>query len=244
MKTRSILGASAAVVASIVFAGSALAAFTGVTNGSFEAGAYTGGSFNSLSAGSTSLTGWTVTGSIDWTGTFWTAKDGSKSLDLSGVGPGAISQTLATTIGKTYEVSFALSGNPDGAPAAKTLTLSATGGSTTTYTFDTGIAGNNKADMKWSTKTYSFVATSATTVLTFTSTTASAYGPALDSVVVTEKGANGNGTGTGAGGGPGAKCKDGGWRTMSDSHGNRFKNQGDCVSNFATGGKNRGAAKP
>lgn len=238
MKRRSILGAAAAMVASIVFAGSALAAFLGVTNGSFETGAYAGGGLNTLNAGSTSLTGWSIaTGTIDWTGSYWPAKDGSKSLDLSGVGPGAISQGFPTTVGKTYVVSFALSGNPAGAPAAKTLTVSATGASSTGYTFDTGIAGNTLSDMKWSAKTYSFIATSATTVLTFTSTTAGAYGPAIDNVVVTETAATGTG-------GTGAKCKDGGWRTMVDSHGSRFKNQGDCVSYFATGGKNRGAAKP
>ncbi len=35
-------------------------------------------------------------------------------------------------------------------------------------------------------------------------------------------------------GDPGAICKDGGWQRF----GNQFKNQGDCVSFFATGGKN------
>ena len=34
------------------------------------------------------------------------------------------------------------------------------------------------------------------------------------------------------------QCKDGGWKNMLDSKGNHFKNQGDCVSYFATGGKN------
>ena len=39
-------------------------------------------------------------------------------------------------------------------------------------------------------------------------------------------------------------CKDGGWQTMIDSAGNHFKNQGDCVSYFATKGKNLGAVAP
>jgi choice-of-anchor C domain-containing protein len=238
MKRRSILGTAAAVVASIALAGSAMAAFAGATNGSFETGTYAGGSLNTLNAGSTNLTGWTITtGSIDWISSVWPAKDGSKSLDLSGNGPGAISQTLATTIGKTYVVSFALSGNPGGAPVVKTLSVAATGGATTAYTFDTGTAGNTLSDMKWTAQTYSFVATSATTVLAITSTTAGVYGPALDNVVVTETGATGTG-------GTGSKCKNGGWRTMVDSHGNHFKNQGDCVSYFATGGKNLGAVRP
>ena len=37
------------------------------------------------------------------------------------------------------------------------------------------------------------------------------------------------------------ECKKGGWMTMVDSEGNSFKNQGDCVSFVATGGKNLGA---
>jgi hypothetical protein len=33
-------------------------------------------------------------------------------------------------------------------------------------------------------------------------------------------------------------CKDGGWRTHTDSTGRPFKNQGDCVSYVATNGRN------
>jgi choice-of-anchor C domain-containing protein len=247
MKTRSILGGAAAAVASMLLAGTAMAAFLGATNGSFESGTYPGGALATLSAGSASLNGWIITsGSVDWTGSYWPAKDGSKSLDLSGTGPGAISQTLATTVGKTYVVTFAMSGNPAGAPAAKTLTVAATGGATTTYTFDTSAAGTSLSDMKWSTKTYSFVATSAATVLAFTSTTAGAFGPAIDAVVATESATNGGGGNGGSGGtngagGTGAKCKNGGWRTMVDNHAHHFKNQGDCVSWFATRGKNQGS---
>jgi hypothetical protein len=35
-------------------------------------------------------------------------------------------------------------------------------------------------------------------------------------------------------------CKKGGWQNLTDAEGNPFKNQGDCVSYFATGGKNKG----
>ena len=34
------------------------------------------------------------------------------------------------------------------------------------------------------------------------------------------------------------QCKNGGWQNLTDSIGHAFKNQGDCVSYFATGGKN------
>jgi len=41
-------------------------------------------------------------------------------------------------------------------------------------------------------------------------------------------------------GGPNSKdaCKNNGWKTLQDANGKTFKNQGDCVSYFATGGKN------
>jgi hypothetical protein len=37
------------------------------------------------------------------------------------------------------------------------------------------------------------------------------------------------------------QCKNGGWRNLTDANGTRFKNQGDCVSYVATGGKNKAA---
>jgi hypothetical protein len=37
-------------------------------------------------------------------------------------------------------------------------------------------------------------------------------------------------------------CKNGGWKTFLNADGSQmFKNQGDCVSYFATGGKNQPA---
>jgi hypothetical protein len=38
-------------------------------------------------------------------------------------------------------------------------------------------------------------------------------------------------------------CKNGGWMNLSDNSGNAFKNQGDCVSYVATGGKNTASTK-
>jgi hypothetical protein len=35
-----------------------------------------------------------------------------------------------------------------------------------------------------------------------------------------------------------SQCKDGGWQTLTDANGTPFKNQGDCVSYVATGGRN------
>ena len=37
---------------------------------------------------------------------------------------------------------------------------------------------------------------------------------------------------------PGAVCKNSGWKAMVDKTGTSFRNQGDCVSYYATGEKN------
>lgn len=157
-----------------------------VLNGSFESGTNPGSFITLTAPNSTDITNWTVSaGSIDYIGTYWQPSEGARSLDLSGNGPGAVSQTFTTVAGRQYMVTFDLAGNPDGGPAVKTLDVSATGGATTPYTFD--VTGHTKANMGWLHQTYNFTATGASTTLTFASTTATAYGPALDNVVVTEK---------------------------------------------------------
>lgn len=173
-----------AMVATIALPGATLAS-TSVSNGSFETGTYGGGAFQTLNAGATNMTGWTVGGAgIDWIKTYWTAEDGSMSLDLNAFAPGTIRQDLATTANSTYVVQFSLAGNPACGPTVKTLTVSATGAAPHAYNFDT--IGHSASNMGWTTQSYSFVATSASTPLTFTSTTAgSVCGPALDNVSVT-----------------------------------------------------------
>ena len=225
------------MVASLALAGSALAA--GFTNGSFEntGSSYigSGGGFMPAVTGTT-IPGWTVTsGNVDWINTYWSAEDGSFSLDLDGTEPGAISQTFDTAPNATYHVQFYLSGNPDpnsycgGAancvsPSNKTLTVTANGGQSGTYSFDTSTFGNTHGSMDWQLESYAFVATGSSTTLTFASTTPGAFGPALDNVTMTATAATG------------AQCKHGGWKTMHDGSGNLFRNQGQCVSFYATSG--------
>jgi choice-of-anchor C domain-containing protein len=240
MKKRLLASLLLAGTTSLSIAGSALA-FTGVSNGSFETGTFSTNPYDTLTTGSTAMADWTVvSGSIDWIGDYWPGSDPasppSRSLDLNGLEPGAISQAFDTTLGNTYHVTFDLSGNPDCGSPAKTLTVNATGGSTDTYSFDVGSVGNTRSDMMWAPQTYSFVATGPQSTLTFTSTTTgTACGPALDNVAVTETVAETPQ--------PTAKsdCMDGGWQTLADVDGNGFKNQGDCVSYVATGGKNPGS---
>jgi choice-of-anchor C domain-containing protein len=238
MHRRSIVGAAIALVALFAVAGSTLA-FSGISNGSFETGSFSGAPWDTLHPGSTNITGWTIeAGTLDWIGGYWPASDGSRSIDLNGEEPATISQSLATTVGNTYTVNFDLSSNPTCGPTIKTLTVGATGATTEPFTYDPSVTGNTLIDMKWDTRTYVFVATSTASSLTFTSTTAGICGPAIDNVVVTE-------TVTPSQTEPAtlSDCRDEAWLTVVDGDGNHFKNQGDCVSYVATKHRNPGSCE-
>jgi choice-of-anchor C domain-containing protein len=236
LKRRSLFGTLAALGASVVLAGTVLASGP-FTNGSFETGNFVpfqqGVDFARLVAPDNSIDGWNVSnGSVDWVGTYWQAADGTRSIDLDGneTQPGTISQTFDTHVGSTYVVTFALSGNPDAGPALKTMTVDIDGGAPTAYSYDTGVNLTTRAAMHYLTKGYSFVATDLETTLNFTSTTDGGYGAVIDNIVITETLQTG------------AQCKNSGWKTMVDKLSNPFKNQGDCVSYFATGEKNLASA--
>ena len=225
-----VLGALLALIA----VPASVAASSAVTNGSFE-GTTSIGQFTTLGAGSTAIDGWTVSaGNVDWIDSYWTAFDGSRSLDLNGWLPGTLTQHVPTTVGADYVVHFYLAGNPD-CTTVKTLAVSATGGATTLYTFDT--PGTSHAAMGWTQQSYAFTATHTDTLLTFASMTAGGCGPALDMVSM------GDVTPPAPPAVQPTKddCKAGGWRSMSDADGTAFRNQGDCVSYFATDGRNTAA---
>lgn len=165
------------------------AAFAQVQNGGFEDGTDPG-SFTTVGAGGGNITGWTVTfGSVDYIGSYWEAAEGSRSIDMSGGGAGSISQTIATIPGFTYQVTFYMSGNPDGSPMVKTMTVSANGAMSQNYSYDISV-GNTRGVMLWASNTYTFTATSNNTTLTFASTTDTAFGPALDNVSITNVSGN------------------------------------------------------
>jgi len=145
-----------------------------------------------FSAGSTDIPGWTVvSGSVDVTPTSWfDPYQGAQSLDLDGSHPGSIEQLFATTIGTTYELSFAYANNPgqlgtfDG-PQTADVTVTDSGGmtllsSTITHT------GSTPTAMNYQIFTDTFVADTTITTLKFTSTdpSYSNNGIALDAVSV------------------------------------------------------------
>jgi choice-of-anchor C domain-containing protein len=155
-----------------------------IVNGSFETPS--GGTHF---AGDTSISGWSIiSGSVDLVNTsFYNAFTGQQSLDLDGVGPGAIAQTFATTPGTPYVLSFEYANNPFGptlVPTA-TVTLTDTGGNTL-FSQNVSHSGSQAGAMNYDLFTTNFTATSLTTrfILTSKDPLGSVNGPAIDFVSV------------------------------------------------------------
>ena len=155
-----------------------------LVNGSFEQPG--SNNWSGLGRGSTYITGWVVTrDTVDYQSTVLPCSHEYFCLDLDGTpGFGAIAQTFATAPGASYTVAFDLGGNPDGPPTVKQLRVSAAG-QQADFSFDT--SGRSRSNMGWTTKTWSFTASSTQTTLEFASldTTGGLTGPLLDNVRVT-----------------------------------------------------------
>jgi hypothetical protein len=141
-----------------------------LTNGSFESGAFVneGNDTMSLAPGSNVIDDWTVVVVTDhtaWIGAAnpfgLSASDGSFFLDLTNYQAGApfagMSQTVATTPGATYSLSFDLGSSSQwGLPSS--IIASAAG---TSQTFTSPMTGVNV----WTNASMQFVASSATTTV-------------------------------------------------------------------------------
>ena len=173
----STMKALAAIAAFAALTPAAHASVELIHNGGFEsAGGFSGG-FETIGSG---LDGWTIGGTVDLINTYWTPASGSYSLDLNGGGAGSIWQSFATVVGRTYNVSFSLAGNPEGG-GDKFFYASVT--APVAFTFE--IDGKTLANMGWVRKSFSFVATSGTSTLSFVGDPYhSYYGAALDDISV------------------------------------------------------------
>jgi choice-of-anchor C domain-containing protein len=162
--------------AGIVVAGNLL------KNGSFEEGP---GELKTCKAGSTEIPGWTVSrGNVDLCVSGFLASDGSRCLDLDGLEPGGIQQTVPTKVGQVYRVRFDLAGNADaaGVPAVKKLRVQAAGQSAD-FAFDT--TGRSFAAPGWVGKQWEFTATASRTTVEFLSLDKEgAFGPLLDNIAL------------------------------------------------------------
>ncbi|MER0244645.1 choice-of-anchor C family protein [Streptomyces sp. HSW2009] len=159
-------------------------AASSIDDGSFEYPAAPANSFTNVPTGG-SIGPWAVTaGNVDHIGRgFWQAADRDQSVDLNGGTAGTIAQTFPTTPGKTYEVSYALASNPGGVPTVKTGRALINGQNFQDFSFDS--TGKTVTNMGYVGRHFTFVARSASTTLSFASTTPnSAYGPVIDDVVV------------------------------------------------------------
>ncbi|MBI4876109.1 MAG: choice-of-anchor C family protein [Acidobacteria bacterium] len=173
------------------FGGGSVGAFT---NGGFELP----GTGNRLDQGpgSTHITGWNIPrGTVDYLNAAgYVCSEGRACIDLDGNTAGAMAQTFATTPGSAYQVMFDQAGNPDGGDKVKRMRVSAAGQSQE-FSFDA--TGRSWTSPGWSSRSWSFTASSASTTLEFASLgpAGSSYGPLLDNIRVN--------TGTGGTGGTG-----------------------------------------
>jgi len=159
-----------------------------LVNGSFEAGSFLPPSNQTmtLAPGAVSISGWqTVNDSLAWIGAGnpWglEAQDGNRFLDLSDYAAGApfggVQQTFSTQPGYEYTTEFYLgSSNRWGRPSV--LTVSAAGQS---GTFSSPSTGTNN---DWQPFSFSFVANSSTTTLSFVGAAGANY-IGLDNVSAT-----------------------------------------------------------
>jgi Protein of unknown function (DUF642)/PEP-CTERM motif len=163
----------------------------------FAGNAVLDGDFNNSISGFTTIFSpssfgpWAVTsGSVDLIGSYWQSPSGPNpptgtngSVDLDGDSPGAISQGILGLVnGKTYTLTFWLSGNPDGSPATKSVDVSI--GSAIDDNFMYIIGANTHTNMMYTMESVTFTA-GATNTLSFASQdSASPFGPVVGGVSI------------------------------------------------------------
>lgn len=128
---------------------------------------------------------WTITSAyksfeLDSSPSPWKAYSGKWSVDLNSDNAkdaaNTFSQTIETVVGKKYELSFQLNGNPCEAPI-KTGFVRATGSNELNFTYSEAV---NK--QLWVPITYRFKATESRTTIDIGSTTLGTCGPVIDEV--------------------------------------------------------------
>jgi hypothetical protein len=166
----------------------------GIANGSFETGTFApvdGNDTVSLNPGATNIADWTVSNAaLAWIGPAnpfgITASDGSFTLDLTGYHDsspyGGVEQSVATTIGHSYLLTFDIGA----ATTGTTSGISATAGAasqvfTATATQDTPA---------WYSQSFTFIASSSSTLISLVGTQASNNGHyiGLDNVNLVDQG--------------------------------------------------------
>lgn len=161
-----------------------------VVNGSFENGVAIPGGSVFLPAppiDTTSIPGWRILSSgIDYANSsLWNAADGSRSIELAGIGSGGIQQVGISgfTVGEQYRIRFQLSANPFAANGVYQAQVSATGGGGAYFAY-TKTSANSPTNMLYQTYEYIWTATNATSNIQFRSRGNGAQGVILDNVSI------------------------------------------------------------
>jgi hypothetical protein len=149
-----------------------------ITNGSFETPVVPVGGFTNFGSGSNGITGWTVVGpqasivskNFVSFGITFPAQDGNQWLDLTGFLSNTVEgvqQTVATTPGTNYQLSFAIGNvvNPGGIYGT-TSTIDVVVNGTSRGHF-TNSAGAGTGTQNWTRIGLTFMATSASTSIEF-----------------------------------------------------------------------------
>ncbi|MEM7066025.1 MAG: choice-of-anchor C family protein [Cyanobacteria bacterium P01_B01_bin.77] len=154
-----------------------------VLNGGFEDGPAIRNEIINVTSGSAVIPNWAVTaGQVDLVADLtYPAAAGAVSLDLNGYSTGEIQQTINTTVGEQYLLTFDLAGNPGGTPTIKMGQVEVAG-ITADLTYD--ISGQLISSLDYVPTALEFTATDSQTVLTFRSLVPGAYGPNIDNVSV------------------------------------------------------------
>lgn len=179
----------------------------GIGAGSFEIPDPNITDYDTFTAGSTAMAGWTVgQASIDWVHqSIWTSSNGKYSLDMNGTdftGPdapevGSVYTVIPTTAGSTYLISFDVSGylNFGNSTNPKEMDVSVEAVNISSMLTEIHreqvlfTATNNSSVtpllLDWSTRSFTFVATEANTRISFISkVTNNTSGMILDNVSV------------------------------------------------------------
>ena len=190
---RAVLKAAGFLAATILTAAAAPVGATELlTNGGFEDsgsaslqywGGYTYGASYSLP-----LPGWTVdTGSVDIVvnNSPWSpAYEGTHALDINGFGPGSISQSFLTQLGRSYRVFYAYSRNAAGANDPATATVSVAGITVPiSVPYDPQNFGS-PYNILWKTNSFHFTGTGNLETLRLSTTDGGAGGVFFDAVSV------------------------------------------------------------
>jgi choice-of-anchor C domain-containing protein len=176
---------SAAGIAAVPMSAASADPANVIVNGSFESPSiWQTNQLVEYEAGSTAIPGWSIGGnSIDLVGeNYWQAEDGDQSIDLSGSAPGSVSQTVATTPGQNYTLTWYMAGNTNCGQAIKTMDVSWNGTLVDAPTFND--SGDSNGSMGWEQMQLNVTATGASSVVEFADATPdmSECGATLDNV--------------------------------------------------------------